>query len=130
MFGVCLGEIGNAPMHSSITVTDGLPTRPIDTSAPSGAGGATTPDDRERHGQTIALARPDLLRQVSEAQRRVLELLLVGMTEPQIAERLGRSKHTVHDHTKALYSLLGVNSRVQLVLLFSRPPGERAATDK
>ncbi|MFA6045076.1 MAG: helix-turn-helix transcriptional regulator [Phycisphaerales bacterium] len=85
-------------------------------------------DEMERHGQAIAQARPDLLRQVSDAQRRVLELLLVGMTEPQIAERIGRSKHTIHDHTKALYALLGVNSRVQLVLLFSRPPGEKAAT--
>ena len=80
-----------------------------------------------RQGQAIAQCRPDLLRQVSDAQRKVLELLLVGCTEPRIAERLGRSKHTVHDHTKAIYSHLGVKSRVQLVLLFSRPPGESPA---
>jgi len=83
--------------------------------------------DLELQGQAIAHARPDLLRQVSDAQRKVLELLLVGCTEPRIAERLGRSKHTVHDHTKAIYAQLGVNSRVQLVLLFSRPPAGDAA---
>jgi DNA-binding CsgD family transcriptional regulator len=52
---------------------------------------------------------------------RVLELLLDGHTEPQIGEILGRSRHTVHDHTKAIYAALGVTSRVQLVLLFTVP---------
>ncbi|MDX2131599.1 MAG: helix-turn-helix transcriptional regulator [Planctomycetota bacterium] len=70
----------------------------------------------------MAAARPDLSRQVSEAQRRVLELLLEGKTEPQIAEVLGRSRHTVHDHTKAIYSALKVKNRVQLVLLFAGSP--------
>lgn len=96
---------------------------------PVTATASSSADELEQQGRTIALARPDLLRQVSEAQRRVLELLLVGMTEPKIAERIGRSRHTIHDHTKALYALLGVNSRVQLVLLFSRPPGEKPASN-
>lgn len=69
----------------------------------------------------MAAQRPDLLGLVSDAQRRVLELLLEGQTEPQIAERLGRSRHTVHDHTKAIYSALKVKNRVQLVLLFANP---------
>lgn len=72
-------------------------------------------------GGAMAAQRPDLLGLVSDAQRRVLELLLEGQTEPQIAERLGRSRHTVHDHTKAIYSALKVNNRVQLVLLFANP---------
>jgi DNA-binding NarL/FixJ family response regulator len=79
----------------------------------------------EQQGATIAAGRPDLTGSVSPAQRRVLEGLLGGLTEPQIAERLGRSRHTVHDHTRAIYSALGVNSRVQLVLLFAQPkPGD------
>jgi DNA-binding NarL/FixJ family response regulator len=53
----------------------------------------------------------------------VLELLLSGLTEPQIADKLSRSKHTVHDHVKAIYATLGVSGRVPLVLLFSSPPG-------
>ena len=77
-------------------------------------------EDRfERTGASIAAARPDLLAFVSTAQQRVLELLLAGLTEPQIAERIGRSRHTVHDHTKAIYAALRVSNRVQLVLLFS-----------
>ncbi len=72
-------------------------------------------------GARLAAQRPELLARVSDAQRVVLDLLLEGMTEPQIAERIGRSRHTVHDHTKAIYAALGVNSRVHLVLLFSQP---------
>ncbi len=72
-------------------------------------------------GASLAATRPDLLANISPAQHRVLELLLDGLTEPQIAERLGRSRHTVHDHTKAIYSSLNVKNRVQLVLLFSVP---------
>jgi DNA-binding NarL/FixJ family response regulator len=58
---------------------------------------------------------------LSDAQR-VLEYLLEGHTEPQIAEYISRSRHTVHDHTKAIYQALGVNGRVQLVLMFSSQP--------
>src|SRR5690349_334470 len=73
----------------------------------------------ERSGAAIAASRPDLLASISTAQQKVLELLLAGLTEPQIAERIGRSRHTVHDHTKAIYAALKVSNRVQLVLLFS-----------
>ena len=72
-------------------------------------------------GAAMAAARPDLLARISPAQRRVLEFLLEGLTETQIAVHVGRSRHTVHDHTKAIYQTLGVNSRVQLVLTFSKP---------
>jgi len=76
----------------------------------------------ESMGARMLASRPDLAQQVSPAQHRVLELLLEGLTEPQIADRLERSRHTVHDHTKAIYASLRVNNRVQLVLRFSRPP--------
>jgi DNA-binding NarL/FixJ family response regulator len=72
-------------------------------------------------GAQLASKRPDLLEKLSETQRVVLEFLLEGKTEPEIAAVLDRSKHTVHDHTKAIYQLLGVNNRVHLVLLFSMP---------
>ncbi len=87
----------------------------------------TQADNRfERTGTSIATARPDLLAHISTAQQRVLELLLAGLTEPQIAERIGRSRHTVHDHTKAIYAALRVSNRVQLVLLFSEAGGAQA----
>lgn len=78
------------------------------------------PDKSSSLGAQLAAKRPDLLEKVSDAQRAVLELLLEGQTEPQIAEKIGRSRHTVHDHTKAIYAALGVNNRVHLVLLFSQ----------
>lgn len=70
----------------------------------------------------ILASRPDLAKQVSPAQRAVLELLLTSLSEPEIAEVLGRSKHTIHDHTKSIYQALKVNSRVGLVLLFTQLP--------
>jgi DNA-binding NarL/FixJ family response regulator len=78
-------------------------------------------DQFEKSGAAIAANRPDLLANISTAQQKVLSFLLAGLTEPQIAERIARSRHTVHDHTKAIYSALKVNNRVQLVLLFSTP---------
>jgi DNA-binding CsgD family transcriptional regulator len=83
-------------------------------------GGKVTASRFENSGSQIAQQRPDLMARVSNAQGRVLEFLLAGLTEPQIAEKIGRSRHTVHDHTKAIYSSLNVNNRVQLVLLFSQ----------
>lgn len=78
-------------------------------------------------------ARLDLLSRLSDAQRRVLYHLLAGLTEPQIAAKVSRSRHTVHDHTKAIYAALGVQRRVQLVHLFMGtdplailPPEDRA----
>ncbi|GEM_PF-1482253 len=83
-------------------------------------GGNVTASRFENSGAQVAAQRPDLVNRVSNAQGRVLEFLLAGLTEPQIAEKIGRSRHTVHDHTKAIYSALNVNNRVQLVLLFSQ----------
>lgn len=73
-------------------------------------------------GDQLAATRPDLVSRLSEAQGKVLTHLLEGLTEPQIADKLGRSRHTVHDHTKAIYAALNVRNRVQLVLEFSRAP--------
>ena len=69
---------------------------------------AGTQEFPEGLGRQLAARRPDLLVKISDAQRAVLEQLLEGKTEPEIAESLDRSKHTVHDHTKAIYQLLGV----------------------
>lgn len=71
-------------------------------------------------GEKLAASRPDLVSRLSDAQGRVLGHLLDGLTEPQIADRIGRSRHTVHDHPKAIYAALSVRNRVQLVLEFSK----------
>jgi DNA-binding NarL/FixJ family response regulator len=59
-----------------------------------------------------------MLAQLSLGQRQVLGYLLQGFTEPQIAQTLRRSRHTIHDHTKAIYVVCGVSRRVHLVRLF------------
>lgn len=60
------------------------------------------------------LAEADLL-QLSEAQRRVLDLALTGLVEKQIARRLNISRHTAHNHLRAIYRILDVHSRGELL---------------
>ena len=56
-------------------------------------------------------------------QRQVLELLLEGLADKEIAERLGISRHTVNQYTKQIYRRFGVTSRA--VLMARLPGGER-----
>jgi DNA-binding CsgD family transcriptional regulator len=58
--------------------------------------------------------RAELLARLSPAQRRVAELLVEGNSERDIAQELGRSIHTIHDHAKAIYRAWGVKSRREL----------------
>lgn len=70
------------------------------------------------------------IRQLSPAQRRVLPLLLEGLPEKEIAKRLFRSRHTIHDHTKAIYTDLQVRSRLELIMLLGSRSGLEAALDE
>ncbi len=45
----------------------------------------------------------------------ILQHLLLGKSVREIAEELGRSPHTVHDHVKSLHRKLGASSRGELV---------------
>jgi DNA-binding CsgD family transcriptional regulator len=51
---------------------------------------------------------------IGTREREVLDRLLRGDTETEIAERLGISPHTVHTHVRSLYLKLDVHSRVEL----------------
>jgi len=55
-----------------------------------------------------------LLEMLSPMRRRVAPLLATGISESEIAGQLGRSKHTVHEHAKAIYQCWSVNSRHEL----------------
>ena len=68
--------------------------------------------------------RPPRLGDLPPRVRPVLALLLRGLSEKQAAERLGLSRHTVHQYVKMLYKLLGVNSRARLMALWLQV-GER-----
>jgi DNA-binding CsgD family transcriptional regulator len=55
---------------------------------------------------------------LSPRQRQTLRLLLGGDSEKQIASKLSVSRHTVHEHVKAIYRNTGVSSRGELFARF------------
>ena len=52
---------------------------------------------------------------LSDRERDVLNLMASGATNPEIAEQLHLSKHTVKEHTSAVYRKLGVRNRTEAV---------------
>lgn len=62
--------------------------------------------------------REELLARLTDAQQRVFPLLVEELSEREIGDRLDRSPHTIHDHVKAIYTTLGVNSRTELLTLW------------
>jgi pSer/pThr/pTyr-binding forkhead associated (FHA) protein len=62
-----------------------------------------------------ANARHPTIEVLSEAQRKVFDLLLTGDPEKTIARMLELSQHTVHNHVKAILRSFGVHSRVELL---------------
>ncbi len=52
---------------------------------------------------------------LSDRERSVLELMGSGATNPEIGDTLHLSKHTVKEHTSALYRKLGVRNRTEAV---------------
>src|SRR5271165_59824 len=52
---------------------------------------------------------------LSDRERDVLNLMASGATNPEIAEHLHLSKHTVKEHTSAVYRKLGVRNRTEAV---------------
>lgn len=55
-----------------------------------------------------------LLEALSPVQRTVVPLLCEGHTERTIARMLGRSAHTIHEHTKAIYLAWRVKNRYEM----------------
>jgi len=55
------------------------------------------------------------LQLLSDAQRRVFDLLVCGFAEKTIAKRLNLSIHTVHSHTKMIFKIFRVHSRARLL---------------
>jgi DNA-binding CsgD family transcriptional regulator len=67
-------------------------------------------------GVTPLITAPkDLVTSLSERELEVLRLVAAGLTNPQIAEKLFLSSHTVNSHLTSIYSKLEVNSRIEAV---------------
>ncbi len=58
--------------------------------------------------------RAAILARLRPSQRPIVPLLTTGMSQRDISRVLGKSPHTVHDHTKMIYRTLDVHSRVEL----------------
>ena len=68
---------------------------------------------------TPLLRRRRLLDRLAPVQRGLIPFLLSGESEVRVAELTGRSRHTIHDHTKKIYKRLGVHTRHDLVVLWN-----------
>lgn len=71
-----------------------------------------------------------LRQKVTERQEEVLDLLLAGQSEKQIARALDMSQHTVHGHVVCLYRIFDVATRSELLsklLGAAQPPAKRIA---
>jgi DNA-binding NarL/FixJ family response regulator len=69
-------------------------------------------------------AKPDQMRadpaearphELTARELEVLRLVAVGLTDPQVAEKLVISRRTVNTHLASIYSKLGVNTRTAAV---------------
>jgi DNA-binding NarL/FixJ family response regulator len=56
---------------------------------------------------------------LTESETEVMKLLLTGASNAQIARQRGRAVRTVANQVASLFRKLGVNSRAELVSLFS-----------
>jgi DNA-binding NarL/FixJ family response regulator len=52
---------------------------------------------------------------LTDRERSVLELMASGATNPEIGDALHLSKHTVKEHSSAVYRKLGVRNRTEAV---------------
>ena len=68
------------------------------------------PDPQKSQAPDSALVEP-----LSEREIEVLQLIAGGLTNPEIANSLFLSLHTVKVHTRNIYSKLGAHNRTQAV---------------
>jgi DNA-binding CsgD family transcriptional regulator len=66
-------------------------------------------------GTALAMGAAMVSVALSRREHETLACLLTGLSEKQVAARLGLSPHTVHQYVKALYRKLAVSSRAELM---------------
>jgi DNA-binding CsgD family transcriptional regulator len=71
-------------------------------------------------GTRLATCSDRAIRPLSPRLRQVLDLVLLGQSEKEIAQQCGLAKSTVHEYATALYRRYGVRGRVELMALFLR----------
>ena len=78
--------------------------------------------DQETQSVREALRQNSKLKNLSGAERRVLDLLLTGLSEKEMSGRLKISRHTVHNHVREIYRIFGVHSRAEMIAQFVPAP--------
>lgn len=91
--------------------------RSLDACRPS-SGHAARPSQRDVTSAASADVRPRL----SAAEQRVVDLVLQGHGNAEVARRLYLSKRTVDTHLGRIYRRLGINSRSQLAAALDESP--------
>ena len=76
--------------------------------------GAVRDSDSTKQQHAEPTPFTELVEQLTISQRNVFDLLLKGLEEAEIGERLKRSVHTVHNHVRAIYQVFDVHSRTEL----------------
>ncbi len=76
---------------------------------------AASPALAERASMALAPGEEGESPWLTERETLVLEHLIRGLSVRLIAEQIGRSPHTVHDHVKNLHRKLGASTRGELV---------------
>jgi DNA-binding NarL/FixJ family response regulator len=66
-------------------------------------------------------------KRLSPRLREVLDLLLQGLGEKQVAHQMGLSGHTIHYYIKDLYKRFGVSARSELLVLVLNGPSPAEA---
>jgi LuxR family maltose regulon positive regulatory protein len=61
------------------------------------------------------VSQSDYVEPLTEREVEILQLIAEGLTNPEIANRLFLSLHTVKTHTRNIYSKLGVHNRTEAV---------------
>ena len=96
------------------------------------AAGEAAEADRAREAigaPPLRAARPgaeldgDRMGRLSQRQRQIAELVALGVTNREIAQRLHISEHTVEHHVSNVFARLGLRSRAQLGALVGRRGG-------
>lgn len=77
----------------------------------------TLEDQDVGQGEPRSAVRENPLDSLSPAQRRILDGLLRGLRNKQIAFEMGITEKTVKAYTTAMYRKLGVSSRTQAIIL-------------
>jgi DNA-binding CsgD family transcriptional regulator len=77
----------------------------------------TTTRSVRPHREPVASGSTTLLGRLSDAERRVVEVVITGASTRQAADRLFLGEKTVATHLQSSYRKLGVHSRTQLAAL-------------